>query len=93
MYGVPKAIPEVSWEFGNQLTAGYGSYAEKRAQLSRGMTVDDFVSEIKRGKALADSRQSGVMLRCVKGQRLWDYSPGTCTRIPSILEKCFRSKV
>jgi len=36
--------------FINHFTAGYGNYAKEREQLFAGMTLDDIVSEIKRGR-------------------------------------------
>ncbi len=43
--------------FVNQFTVGYGNYTEERAQLFAGMTLDDIVSEIKRGKEHTGSRR------------------------------------
>lgn len=36
--------------FVNQFTVGYGNYTEERERLFAGMTLDEIVSEIKRGK-------------------------------------------
>ena len=36
---------------------GYGNYTEERQQLFAGMTLDDIVSEIKRGKGRTESRR------------------------------------
>lgn len=36
--------------FINHFTTGYGNYTEEREQLFAGMTLDDIVSEIKRGR-------------------------------------------
>ena len=43
--------------FVNQFTVGYGNYTEERQQLFAGMTLDDIVSEIKRGKGRTESRR------------------------------------
>ena len=42
--------------FVNQFTVGYGNYTEEREQLFADMTLDDIVSEIKRGKEHAKTR-------------------------------------
>ena len=42
--------------FVNQFTVGYGSYTQEREQLFADMTLDDIVSEIKRGKEQAKIR-------------------------------------
>jgi hypothetical protein len=36
--------------FVNQFTVGYGNYTEERRRLFAGMTLEEIVSEIKRGK-------------------------------------------
>ena len=43
--------------FVNQTTVGYGNYTEERRQLFAGMTLDDIVTEIKRGKEGTESRR------------------------------------
>jgi hypothetical protein len=43
--------------FVNQFTVGYGNYTEERRQLLAGMTLDEIVSEIKRGKERTESRR------------------------------------
>jgi hypothetical protein len=42
--------PANTVRFVNQFTVGYGNYTEERQQLFAGMTLDDIVSEIRRGK-------------------------------------------
>jgi len=37
--------------FLNQFTAGYGDYTEERERLFGGLTLDDIVSEMKRGRS------------------------------------------
>jgi len=49
--------PANTVRFVNQFTVGYGNYTEERQQLFAGMTLDDIVSEIKRGKERTESRQ------------------------------------
>ena len=41
--------------FVNQFTVGYGNYTDERRQLFAGMTMDEIVSEIKRGKERTES--------------------------------------
>lgn len=36
--------------FINQFSNGYGNYTEERAELFKGLSVEDIVTEIKRGK-------------------------------------------
>jgi hypothetical protein len=43
--------------FVNQFTVGYGNYTEERRRLFAGMTLDEIVSEIKRGRERAESRR------------------------------------
>ena len=43
--------------FVNQFTVGYGNYTEERRQLFAGMTLEEIVSEIKRGKGRTESRR------------------------------------
>ncbi len=43
--------------FVNQFTVGYGNYTEERERLFAGMTLDEIVSEIKRGKERTESRR------------------------------------
>ncbi|MBN1657886.1 MAG: hypothetical protein JXA93_05765 [Anaerolineae bacterium] len=43
--------------FVNQFTVGYGNYTEERRQLFAGMSLDDIVSEIKRGRGHAEPRR------------------------------------
>jgi hypothetical protein len=43
--------------FVNQFTVGYGNYTEERKRLFAGITLDEIVSEIKRGKERAESRR------------------------------------
>jgi hypothetical protein len=42
--------------FVNQFTVGYGNYTEERRQLFADLTLDDIVSEIKRGKEHGKNR-------------------------------------
>jgi hypothetical protein len=49
--------PANTVRFVNQFTVGYGNYTEERQQLFAGMTLDDIVSEIKRGKGRTESRR------------------------------------
>jgi predicted subunit of tRNA(5-methylaminomethyl-2-thiouridylate) methyltransferase len=49
--------PANTVRFVHQFPVGYGNYTEERAKLFAGMTLDDIVSEIKRGKAHTESRQ------------------------------------
>ena len=49
--------PANTVRFVNQFTVGYGNYTEERRQLFAGMTLDDIVSEIKRGKDRTESRR------------------------------------
>jgi hypothetical protein len=42
--------PANTVRFVNQFTVGYGNYTEERQQLFAGMTLDDIVSDVKRGK-------------------------------------------
>jgi hypothetical protein len=42
--------------FVTQFTAGYGNYTEEREALFAGMTLDDIVAEIRRGKGHVESR-------------------------------------
>lgn len=41
--------------FVNQFTVGYGNYTEERRRLFAGMTLEEIVSEIKRGKERTES--------------------------------------
>lgn len=41
--------------FVSQFTVGYGNYTEERRRLFSGMTLDEIVSEIKRGKERTES--------------------------------------
>lgn len=41
--------------FVNQFTVGYGNYTEERRRLFAGMTLEEIVSEIKRGKERPES--------------------------------------
>jgi hypothetical protein len=43
--------------FVNQFTVGYGNYTEERRQLFAGITLDEIVSEIERGKERTESRR------------------------------------
>lgn len=43
--------------FVNQFTVGYGNYTEERRRLFAGMTLDEIVSEIKRGRESTESRR------------------------------------
>jgi hypothetical protein len=43
--------------FVNQFTVGYGNYTEERRRLFAGMTLEEIVSEIKRGKERTESRR------------------------------------
>jgi hypothetical protein len=43
--------------FVNQFTVGYGNYTEKRRRLFAGMTLDEIVSKIKRGKEHTESHR------------------------------------
>lgn len=43
--------------FVSQFTVGYGNYTEERERLFAGMTLDEIVSEIKRGKGRTESRR------------------------------------
>jgi len=43
--------------FVNQFTVGYGNYTEERKRLFAGMTLDEIVSEIKRGKGHTESNR------------------------------------
>jgi len=43
--------------FVNQFTVGYGNYTEERRLLFAGITLDEIVSEIKRGKKRTESRR------------------------------------
>ena len=47
--------PANTVRFVSQFTVGYGNYTEERRQLFAGMTLDDIVSEIKRGKERTES--------------------------------------
>lgn len=47
--------PANTVRFVSQFTVGYGNYTEQRRQLFAGMTLDDIVSEIKRGKERTES--------------------------------------
>lgn len=38
--------------FVSQFTIGYGNYTEEREQLFAGMTLDDIITEIKRGNPM-----------------------------------------
>ncbi|RPI49848.1 MAG: hypothetical protein EHM56_11750 [Chloroflexi bacterium] len=49
--------PANTVRFVNQFTVGYGNYTEERQQLFAGLTLDDVVSEIKRGKERTESRR------------------------------------
>jgi len=49
--------PADTVRFVNQFTVGYGNYTEERQQLFAGMTLDDIVSETKRGKERTESRR------------------------------------
>jgi hypothetical protein len=49
--------PADTVRFVNQFTVGYGNYTEERQQMFAGMTLDDIVSEIKRGKERTESRR------------------------------------
>jgi hypothetical protein len=49
--------PANTVRFVNQFTVGYGNYTKERQQLFAGMTLDDIVSEIKRGKGRTESRR------------------------------------
>jgi len=49
--------PANTVRFVNQFTVGYGNYTEERRQLFAGMTLDNIVSEIKRGKGRTESRR------------------------------------
>jgi len=49
--------PANTVRFVNQFTVGYGNYTEERQQLFAGMTLDDIISEIKRGKGRTESRR------------------------------------
>ncbi|MBN1134995.1 MAG: hypothetical protein JXM73_00320 [Anaerolineae bacterium] len=49
--------PANTVRFVNQFTVGYGNYTEERQQLFAGMTLNDIVSEIKRGKGHTESRR------------------------------------
>ena len=42
--------------FVNQFTVGYGNYTEERRRLYADLTLDDIVSEIKRGKEQRNNR-------------------------------------
>jgi hypothetical protein len=43
--------------FVNQFTVGYGNYTEERRQLFAGLSLEEIVSEIKRGKERTESRR------------------------------------
>jgi len=43
--------------FVNQFTVGYGNYTEERRRLFAGMTLDEIVTEIKRGKEHTESHR------------------------------------
>jgi len=47
--------PANTVRFVSQFTVGYGNYTEERRQLFAGMTLDDIVSEIRRGKEPTES--------------------------------------
>lgn len=47
--------PVNTLRFVNQFTVGYGNHTEERRQLFAGMTLDDIVSEVKRGKERTES--------------------------------------
>jgi hypothetical protein len=47
--------------FVNQFTAGYGNYTKEREQLFADMTLDEIVSEIKRGKEHTKSRPQSTV--------------------------------
>ena len=47
--------PADTVRFVNQFTVGYGNYTEERRQLFAGMTLDEIVSEIRRGKERTES--------------------------------------
>jgi hypothetical protein len=49
--------PVDTLRFVNQFTVGYGNYTEERGKLLEGLTVDDIVAEIKRGKEPTKARQ------------------------------------
>ncbi|MGC9336103.1 MAG: hypothetical protein ACP5JJ_18315 [Anaerolineae bacterium] len=49
--------PANTLRFVNQFTVGYGNYTEERRQLFAGMTLEDVVSEIKRGKERTEPRR------------------------------------
>jgi hypothetical protein len=49
--------PANTVRFVNQFTVGYGNYTKERQQLFASMTLDDIVSEIKRGKGRTESRR------------------------------------
>jgi hypothetical protein len=41
--------------FLNQYTAGYGNYTEEREQLFESMTLDNIITEIKKGRETSDA--------------------------------------
>jgi hypothetical protein len=47
--------PANTVRFVSQFTVGYGNYTEERRQLLAGMTLDDIVSDIKRGRERTES--------------------------------------
>jgi hypothetical protein len=47
--------PANTVRFVSQFTVGYGNYTEERRQLFAGMTLNDIVSDIKRGKERTES--------------------------------------
>lgn len=49
--------PADTVRFVNQFTVGYGDYTEERERRSAGMTLDEIVSEIKRGKEHTESHR------------------------------------
>jgi hypothetical protein len=46
--------------FISQFTTGYGDYTQEREQLFASMTIDDFVTEIKRKRSQTYSAEFGI---------------------------------